>query len=165
MIIPDILSKTLQRIPWFVELNSLQMESLAQIATLRHLKQDEVLFCEGDSEDGLYIVMEGQIQIEAHVPGHGTIKLHTAEPLDIIGWSALTPVIRQRTASAWAETDSRLVCLNSQILYQLCEDDHDLGYIIMRRIANVAATRLLVTRLRLFEIIPPTNEPIPIHLD
>jgi CRP/FNR family cyclic AMP-dependent transcriptional regulator len=162
MMIPDLILKTLQRIPWFVELNPVQMESLAQITTLRPMKKGETLFCEGDSEDGLYIVIEGQMQIEAHVPGHGMMKLHTAEPLDIIGWSALTPVIRQRTASARAETDCRLLCLNSQILNQLCEDDHDLGYIIMRRIANMAATRLLVTRLRLFEIIPPTNEQIQV---
>lgn len=164
MMIPDSISRTLQRIPWFVELNPTQMEALAQITTLRHLKQGDVLFCEGDSEDGVYIILEGQVQIETHVPGHGLIKLHTAEPLDIVGWSALTPVIRQRTAAARAETECRLVCLNSQILHQLCENDHDLGYIIMRRIANVAATRLLVTRLRLFEIIHPSDEHMPVSI-
>jgi len=164
MMVPELISKTLQRIPWFIDLTPVQLESLAQIASLRHLDPGEVLFNEGDSEDGLYIMLEGLVQIEAHVPGHGVLKLHSAEPLDIIGWSALTPVVRQRTATARAEGKSRLVCFNSQILYQLCEDDTSLGYIIMRRIANVAATRLLVTRLRLFEIIHPSDEQMPIPL-
>ena len=152
----DVFPSTLQRIPWFRELNPHQLDSLARITSLRHLDQGEVLFCEGDSEDCMYVILEGEVQVEAHVPGKGSLQIYTADPLDIIGWSVLTPVIRQRTATVRALSTTHLVCFKSDLLRQLCEEDHDFGYTIMRRVANVVASRMLSTRLRLIELI---NQP------
>jgi hypothetical protein len=39
------------------------------------------------------------------------------------------------------------LAFNSKLLQQLCDEDHELGYVIMRRLANVVANRLLTTRL------------------
>ena len=151
--------QTLQRIPWFLELKPSQIETLATIACLSQLDEGKVLFREGDSEDCLFLLLEGQLEVETHVPGIGAVQLYTGEPLDIIGWSVLTPVIRQRTTTVRALTASRLICFNSTILRQMCDEDHDLGYVIMRRIANVVASRMLSTRLRLFEQIHPSSQP------
>jgi CRP-like cAMP-binding protein len=155
---------TLQRIPWFLELNPLQMEALSGIASIRELKKDEVLFNEGDSEDCLYVLVEGQMSLDAFVPGRGQYRLYNLEPLDIIGWSVLTPVIRQRTGTATAIIPSRLVCFKSKMLRQMCEEDHDFGFIIMRRVANVVASRMLATRLRLYELLSKQDELSPLRL-
>jgi CRP/FNR family transcriptional regulator, cyclic AMP receptor protein len=81
-----------------------------------------------------------------------------------VGWSVLTPVVRQRTVTLRASTDIRFLCFNSLILRQMCETDHDLGFIVMRRIANVVASRLLITRLQLFELMHQTDlTPDPIN--
>ena len=37
-------------------------------------------------------------------------------------------------------------------LREKCESDHELGWEIMRRLANVVAARLLVTRLQLLDM-------------
>jgi len=153
----ETMIQTLQRIPWFLELSFSQIEALSKIASIRTLNQGEILFSEGDSEDCLYIILEGQAAVEAHIPGRGLVFLYNADPLDIIGWSVLTPVIRQRTATVRATADIRFLCFNSQILRQMCELDHDFGFIIMRRIANVVSSRLLSTRLQLFEILRQTD--------
>jgi CRP/FNR family transcriptional regulator, cyclic AMP receptor protein len=158
----DPILKTLQRIPWFHELNLAQMEALSRIACLRDMIEEEVLFSEGDGEDCLYVLIEGQLRFEAHVPGHGQFMLYTLEPLDIVGWSVLTPVVRQRTGTITAITPSELICFNSKILRQLCDEDHDFGFVIMRRVANVVASRMLVTRLRLFELLHKTDEHSPV---
>jgi CRP/FNR family transcriptional regulator, cyclic AMP receptor protein len=159
----DPMLKTLQRIPWFLELNLAQMDALSRIACSRELGQDEILFNEGDPEDCLYVLLEGQLGITAHVPGHGQYLLYKAEPLDIVGWSVLTPVVRQRTATVSAIVPSRLICFNSKLLRQYCDEDHDFGFIIMRRVANVVASRMLETRLRLFELLHKTDEHSPIR--
>ncbi len=150
--------KTLQRIPWFLELSQEQLEALARIACMRSLGQDEVLFHEGDAEDCFYVLLDGQLRVETHVPGHGMYLIYTAEPLDIVGWSVLTPVIRQRTGTASANLPSQLICFNSKLLRQFCEEDTHFGYVIMRRVANVVASRMLVTRLRLYELLHETEE-------
>ena len=125
---------------------------------LRHLDTADILFKEGDAENCLYVLLEGEVALQTHVPGYGDADFFIAEPLDVIGWSVLTPVVRQRTDTAVARSPSILICFNSEMLRQMCEEDHESGYIVMRRIANVAASRLLTTRLHLFEVIRSLTE-------
>ena len=73
-------------------------------------------------------------------------------PGEVFGWSSVTPTIRQRTAGATAVVDGLIVCINAEKLRQVCDEDHDLGYLVMRRLANVVAGRLLVTRLQLLDM-------------
>lgn len=99
--------------------------------------------------------------IEIYVPGRGRQRIYTAEPMGIVGWSSATPVIRQRTASARAVLPGRLVYLDAVKLRQLCDQDRDPGYVVMRRMANVIAGRLLVTRLQLLDMFAnPTTETV-----
>jgi len=147
------LANILRRIPWFVDLRQDQIERLAGIAALHDLETGDYLFKEGDREDYLFIILEGQVVLDIEVPTRGNVPVYTAESLDIIGWSSMTPIIRQRTASVHATQPSLVVGLNGKLLTQACDEDHDLGYIIMRRLANVAANRLMTTRLCLLDII------------
>lgn len=150
--------RTLHRVPWFNDLTSAALEKLAEITVLRQLNAGDILFKEGDAEICLFVLLEGEITLQTHAPGYGEVEIFTAEPLDVIGWSGLTPVIRQRTDTAIACSDCMLICLDSALLRQMCEEDHEFGYVIMRRIANVAASRLLTTRLHLFEVIRSQTE-------
>ncbi len=145
------LREVLQVIPWFQTVSQEHFDKLAEISSLVMLEKDEVLFKQGDKQESLYIVIEGRIGIEIYSPVRGSLRVYTAEPMDVVGWSSATPVIRQRTASASAVLDSRLVAIDAPKLNQLCEQDHELGYIVMRRMANVAASRLMICRLQLVD--------------
>jgi CRP/FNR family transcriptional regulator, cyclic AMP receptor protein len=149
---PNELNAALQSIPWFQEIDAKHFDSLCGIASLKTVEAGEELFREGDKEDYLYIVLEGRVAIEIFVPCKGRQRIFTAEPMEVVGWSSVTPVVRQRTASARAVLPGRLVLLDAPKLRQLCEQDHDLGYVVMRRLANVVASRLLVTRLQLLDM-------------
>ncbi len=151
----DVLQETfkeLQKIPWFQELEKKHLEKLASVTALRHVRADEVLFHEGDKEDCLYIVLSGRIALEIFIPHRGKIRIYTVEPQDVFGWSSVTPVVHQRTAGATAVVDGLIACIDSEKLRKICEEDHDLGYMVMRRLANVVASRLLVTRLQLLDM-------------
>jgi CRP/FNR family transcriptional regulator, cyclic AMP receptor protein len=142
----------LQSIPWFQELKPDHFEKLIAISHLCIWEANQELFREGEDEDFLYVVIEGRVAIEMTVPGRGKVRVYTAEPMDIVGWSSVTPVVRQRTAGARAVLPTRMVCMDAKKLRVLCEEDHDLGYVVMRRMANVVASRLLVTRLQLIDM-------------
>ena len=154
------LVSALQAIPWFQEMDPAIFEKVVNLSGLCSFEAGEELFREGDKEDNLYIVLSGRVAIEMFIPGRGRIRIYTAEPTEIVGWSSITPVVRQRTASARAVLPSRLVCINAARLYKACNDDHDLGYVMMRRLANVVASRLLTTRLQLLDMFahPNSNE-------
>ena len=61
-------------------------------------------------------------------------------------------------ARAVAVMDGVVVATDSEKLRKVCEEDHDLGYFVMRRLANVVASRLMVTRLQLLDMFAEPTE-------
>ncbi len=150
----------IQTIPWFSALQLASIKALAALAEIKSCKCGEIIFTEGEQDDYLYIVLEGKISLERYIPTIGVIPMYTAETLDVIGWSCLTPIVRQKTASACVVADARLLVLDARGLAKLCEHDHDLGYTVYKRLANVISSRLLVSRLQLSEIISRQAQPV-----
>lgn len=147
------LIEEIQNIPWFNELTYTQVEQLAAISCVRQIHPEQELFHEGDRTDFMYVILSGEILVENYIPSLGERGVTHAEPLDVIGWSCLTPMVRQRIATARACQPTRVLTIEGELLAQLCDSDHDLGYLIMRRVANIVASQFLATRLYLFDII------------
>lgn len=146
------LINALQSVPLFQQMSEAHFNKILQISTLVDVDAKQELFREGDPEEFLYVVVQGRVAIEMFIPSRGRIRIHTAEPMDEVGWSSVTPVVRRRTASARAVLPSTLIKIDAVKLRQFSEDDCSLGYIIMRRICNVIASRLLTTRLQLLDV-------------
>ncbi len=149
----------LQAIPWFNVMTAEHFEKVVRIARIVKFEPGQVIFHEGDKEDYLYVVLEGRVGIEISVPGRGRVRILTADAMDEVGWSSVTPVVRQRTAGARAVLPSRLVAFDAAELRKLCDEDHDFGYFVMRRLANVVAGRLMTTRLQLLDMFANPAEP------
>ncbi len=145
-------AEELGKIPWFKELRPQHVRRIAAITTLRTVEPGLVLFREGDTEDYFYIVIDGRVALDMFVPHRGKVRFYTAERWEIFGWSSVTPTVRQRTAGATAVLPGLVASINAGELRRACDDDHDLGYEVMRRLANVVAGRLLVTRLQLLDM-------------
>jgi len=148
----DEVVEALQQIPWFQELEPEHVRKLASITELRNVRAGEVLFREGDKEDFVYIVLDGRVALDLYVPHRGKVRFYTADRWEIFGWSSVTPTIRQRTAGATAVIDSRVARTDAGKMRAACDEDPALGYQVMRRLANVVAGRLLVTRLQLLDM-------------
>lgn len=148
----------LQKIPWFKEIKSELLHKIEAIAHLRSITSGEILFREGDREDNLYIVVKGRVALDIFIPHRGKLRIYTVEPWDLFGWSSVTPSIHQRTAGATAVLDGLVIAIDSSKLRQACEEDHDLGYLVMRRLMNIVASRLLVTRLQLVDMFAAPEE-------
>jgi len=142
----------LRKVPWFNGLTVDHFNKIANLARLRQVKAGTIFFREGDKQDFVYIVLEGRVSLDIFVPHHGKVRFCTAEPYDVFGWSSVTPGMRQRTAGAEAVLESTVACFNAEGLRQLAESDHDFGYLLMRRLANVVASRLMITRLQLIDM-------------
>ncbi len=152
------LISALQAISWFNVMPENHFNKMASISKIFKFEPGQTIFHEGDKEDYLYIVLEGRVAIEIAVPGRGRMRILTADPMDVLGWSSVTPVVRQRTAGARAVLPSRLVAIDANDLRRACDEDHSLGYYVMRRLANVVAGRLLTTRLQLLDMFANPSE-------
>jgi len=142
----------LKEIPWFSEMEPEFLEKIAGISHLRRFKAGEVFFHEGDKQDYFYVVLEGRVALDMFIPHRGKVRFYTAEAWDVFGWSSVTPIVRQRTAGAVAVVAGAVIGTDAEQLRLLCNEDHDLGYLVMTRLANVVASRLMVTRLQLLDM-------------
>jgi CRP/FNR family transcriptional regulator, cyclic AMP receptor protein len=154
---PDIIA-LLKTIPIFLDLKPNQLARLASATTVAELEISVELITEGDPLDFFYIVLEGDMLVEVYVPSIGKIETSHLGPLDICGWSGLTPIVRTRTGTVTTLTFCRLLKMDSRLIIPMCEEDHDIGFTIYRRIANVAARSFLTTRLQLMNLIVKASQ-------
>ena len=139
----------IKSIPLFHDLTPQQVEKFVSLSSMVEIYPGESPMHEGDRLDDLYVLLEGEVKVELHVPTFGQIETSRLGAFDILGWSAMTPVVRQRTGTITAVTHCWLLRLNKVLLSALCEEDHDVGFLLYRRLANVVATSFLTTRLEL----------------
>jgi len=148
----------LEKIPWFQMIKPEHLQKIAEMAHLRMIKAGDVLFKEGEKEDFVYIVIEGRVGLDIFIPHRGKVRIYTVEPMDVFGWSSVTPTSHQRTAGATAVLDGLIVGIDSAKLRDACEEDHDFGYVVMRRLLHVVSSRLLVSRLQLLDMFTAPEE-------
>ncbi|MBA4375009.1 MAG: hypothetical protein C0401_02400 [Anaerolinea sp.] len=152
--------ETLKIIPLFLDFNNDQLKRISEIAEVIELDPGDTPIQEGAQLDYLYVLMDGEIKVEVFVPTRGQLETARLGPLDILGWSSMTPVVRQRTGTTTAITHCKLIRIHGKQLFKLCEEDHDIGFFIYRRIANVAARSFLTTRLQFMNIIVEETQSV-----
>lgn len=147
------LTEIYQGIPLFHGFSPEILTRLAQISRVREVPPQEYLFKEGDTDRTLYILLDGEVKLSCYAPGYGEVVIAKAEALDILGWSSMTSMIRQRLESAQTTRRSTLLCIDTEALQKICDENPAIGYQIAQRIANLAATTLMQSRINLLQII------------
>jgi CRP-like cAMP-binding protein len=146
------LAEILRANPWFARLDEPQFQKLVSIAQVISWPVGEIAVREGKKGDYLYLVLEGQVALDIHIPSRGHITILTVGPNEIFNWSSVLPVIKIATATARITQPTKVVAFNSTRLQELCEEDHELGFHLYRRLTNVIAGRLTATRLQLIDM-------------
>ena len=111
----------------------------------------QYLFHEGEAADTFYLVRHGRIALMISVPGKGHLTIQTLGEGEVAGVSWLVPPYRW-TYDAKALELTRAVALDAKCLRQKCEEDHHLGYEMMKRLVPVLADRLHAARLQMIDI-------------
>ena len=111
----------------------------------------QYLFHEGEPADEFYLIRHGRVALELTAPGRGAVSFQTLGAGEVVGVSWLIPPYRW-TYDARALTLVRAISLDAACLRQKCEDDHDLGYAMMKRFMPVLIERLQATRLQILDV-------------
>jgi CRP/FNR family cyclic AMP-dependent transcriptional regulator len=93
------------------------------------------------------------VAVESHEPGAADRLVQLLEAGDALGWSWLFPPYEWHF-QARAVEPTRAVVFNAAHLLVACEKDHDLGYDLMKRMAQVVIRRLQATRRQLLATKP-----------
>ena len=113
-----------------------------------------VLVREGDPADTFYLLREGVVSLEVHAPGGPPLVVQTLHAGEVLGWSWLFPPHRWTFDARVVET-ARAIAFDGACLRGKCEADHELGYQLMKRVAQVFTTRLQATRMQLLDLYGP----------
>ncbi|MCK4461160.1 MAG: cyclic nucleotide-binding domain-containing protein [candidate division Zixibacteria bacterium] len=145
------LEQTLREHPFLEGLGAEHIKLLVGCASNVVFKSGEFIIREGEEADAFYFIRHGRVLIETHVPQKGPIMIRSREAGEILGWSWLVPPYRWHFDARAVEL-TRAIALDGKCLREKCEEDHDLGYEVMRRFVLIIAQQLEATRLQLLDI-------------
>jgi CRP/FNR family cyclic AMP-dependent transcriptional regulator len=138
-------------VPAFAGLGPAQLELIAGCATNVRAATGAYLFREGDRADVFYAIRHGAVALELHVPARDAVTIDTLHDGDLLGWSWLFAPYRWEFDGR-ARQDTALISFDGACLRGKCDSDHELGYELMQRFAQVIIARLQATRLRLLDV-------------
>jgi CRP/FNR family cyclic AMP-dependent transcriptional regulator len=114
----------------------------------------QYLFHEGEPADVFYLLRHGRVALEITAPERGPVTFQTVVAGEIVGVSWLIPPYRW-TYDAKALELVRAIAMDATCLRQKCDDDHHLGYEMMKRFVPVLVERLQATRLQILDVYGP----------
>jgi CRP/FNR family cyclic AMP-dependent transcriptional regulator len=137
--------------PTFSGMDPAHLELIAGCARNTHVAAGALLMREGDAADRFFLIRHGAVALELDAPGRGPLRIQTLHEGEVVGWSWLFAPFRCHTDGR-ALASCRLVAFDGACLRGKCEDDHDLGYELMRRFAAVVIDRLQGSQLQLLDL-------------
>lgn len=145
------IDELLAEVPAFEGMASDQLELIAGCAHNETFKQGERLMREGDPADTFYVLRSGRVALEIHVPQRGALTIETLDTGDLLGWSWLVPPYRVDFDAVAIET-AHVIAFDGACLRGKSDQDHALGYELMKRFVPVIVERLQATRIRLLDV-------------
>jgi CRP-like cAMP-binding protein len=147
--------ETLERIlaehPFFKGLEEPYLQLLVGCASNVRFNAGEVVFREGEQANQFYLIRQGKVAVETFAPGRGPIIVQTLGEGEVVGWSWLVAPYRWRFDGRAIEL-TRAIALDGECLRGKCEEDHNLGYELMKRVSHVMEKLVEATRLQLLDV-------------
>jgi CRP-like cAMP-binding protein len=125
---------TLRRVPFFGVLPRDELKALASHCVVRRLAKDEMLFAEGDTSEGLYVIQDGALKLfKMADTGREQVLVieragSTVGELPLFDGGALP-------ASAAAIEDSTLLYLPKREFLDLCRRNCEVAFAVIRTLA------------------------------
>ena len=146
----DDLERILRAHPLLAELESDHVKFLVGCAKNVRFRSGEYLLREGDREDTLYLIRQGDVAIEMARPGSEPICIETVGAGDVLGVSLLTPSAAHLDCRA-RETVVALAIDNTCLQRKMNEDPR-LGFTISMRLLERTYQRLSRARLQHLDV-------------
>ncbi len=146
----DLLT-TLRNLSFLNDVADSHLEALASVASVKDYPPGAVVFREGQKEQPLHLIVEGEVSLEFCAPGAGCKPFQTVGAGELLGWSPLLH-LGAMTATARVLEPTKAVLIDAKQLGALFEQNPRFGYEFMCRVALVLSQRLSATRLQLIDI-------------
>jgi CRP-like cAMP-binding protein len=124
---------------------------LADNAMRMRYEPGELIFREGDPANRFYLIEQGSVSLESARRDEPAVSIQTIGPGDVLGWSWLFPPYYWHFDARAIEPTQAIFFYGTRLREQ-CEQDNDLGYELIKRMARVVIQRLQAARKELLAI-------------
>lgn len=145
------LEQSLSRHPFFSEFSKAHLATIASCANTAVFDAGTFLFREGEPAHAFFAIQRGRVAIASLTPHEGPVTVTSVGGGDLLGWSWLVPPHRWHFGARALEETS-VVAFNAACVREQLERDHELGFLIMRKFAQVMASRLEALSLQLVNV-------------
>lgn len=132
-----------------------ELERVSTHCKKQTLKVSESYLADYKTDNTIHLILEGKIVAIVHVPNLTNVKneiiVDTLRQGDVYGWPFLlksSPMSNLRVLEP-----SKILNIKAQDLLDLCEEDHHIGYIVMRNLSNLIASKLRLQRTSMLNAI------------
>ena len=141
--------------PFLRDMGEDRISALAGCAGLQHFETGAVIFRREEPADRFILIRTGMVTLELGPDAHNPLRVQALHEGEVLGWSWLfdPPVWH---FDARAQTPVQAIAFDAACLRRLCEEDHELGFRLMQRIAQVMADRLQATRRQVTQLLRPS---------
>jgi CRP/FNR family transcriptional regulator, cyclic AMP receptor protein len=147
----ETLEHILSEHPFFHDFPKPHLELIVGCASNVRFEAGHIIFREGEDANKFYLIRYGKVALQMVSERRGPITVLTIGEGEILGWSWLFPPHHYRfTARTLGPT--RAFAIDGQCLRGKAEQDHDLGYQLLKRWAPILERALDATRLQLVNV-------------
>lgn len=132
-------SEILAHTAFFAELTPQQLDRVSHLARIEEYPRDSCIYDLGEPAADFYVLVDGMVRFTI---GLGNRQTHAGQILkrgEVFGWAAVVESAQKRIASALCITPCAVLAINGDQLLILMDQDHSLGYRIMKQL-NVLIT-------------------------
>lgn len=151
MTIMKTLNEAITKHAFFHGMKPEHLALLTEGANATTFKAGDVLFREGEPANQFFLIESGKMALETHDPANGTMLVQTLGAGDVLGWSWLFPPFIWHFQARVIEPTNAIVLSGAHLLVT-AERNHDFGYELMKRVAQVVIRRLQATRKQLLAL-------------
>ena len=145
------LERIVKEHPFFADLEEGFCKLVCGCAKNVRFEAGQYLFREGEAADQLYLLRHGRVALEMTMPGRGAVTFQTVGEGELVGVSWLIPPYRW-SYDAKALELIRAISIDATCIRRKCEDDHDLGYELMKRFVPILVERLHGTQMQILDV-------------
>lgn len=134
----DLLAQT----DFFAELQPLQKNLVSRLCRLVEYPQDSQIYSLGERADDFYVLIDGMVRFTITLGNRHTSAGEIIRRGEVFGWAALIEPAQLRIATAVCITPCAVLAINGNQLLELMEQDHNLGYPIMKQLNYLITGKL-----------------------
>jgi CRP/FNR family cyclic AMP-dependent transcriptional regulator len=131
--------------PFLKGMSEQHLKILAAASMFAQFEPGEVIFREGEPANRFYLIHTGEVELETTHEGNGLISIQKLGPGDVLGWSWLYPPYYWHF-NARATKPTTATFYYGTRLREICEQNREFGFEMMKRISEVLLQRLQSTR-------------------